>query len=1072
MSGSSRLQLHTSNRLELLSEQLCHVFAAPLHSVLTPEIVVVQSVGMSRWLQQQIATRTGICANIHFLFPQKFIAGLFDQALPKRAAGAFYAREILAWRLMHVLSSLLPSREFAELRRYIERERAELRMFQLASKIAAAFDQYLAFRPQMIVGWEKGKGKHWQAILWRELVKLGPGLHPPALAVEFSAALKKGAAALPERLSFFSISTLPAFYGQFLQEISRYTDVHLFLMQPTPHWWSDIRSKREEVRARKKMSKAAAQTAEFERGNPLLASTGKVGREFLEIVSDLTPAQERDHFVEPAGTTVLSQIQWEIFQLQEPEPKPPAAAVASDISLQFHSCHSAMREMEVLHDQLLVLFEHHPDLKPHDILVMAPDISRYAPFIEAVFDTSADDQRIPFSISDRGTRAESGIIDTFLRILESAGSRFTASEVLSLLEAEALQRRFALAEADLETIRTWVDKTGIRWGIDAAHRGELGLPEFGENSWRAGLDRLFLGYASPARGEQLFEGILAYDEIEGSLAETLGNFAEFVAALFETASSLKTSRTLLEWQSTLRHIAARFFVADDEREAEMRQVRRVIESLRELANLSGFGGAVSLEVLRAHVEAAFETMETGSGFLAGRVTFCALKPMRSVPFRVVCLVGMNDTAYPRHNTAPAFDLIAQKPERGDRSTRDDDRYLFLEALLSARDVFYISYIGQSIRDNSKLPPSVLVSELLDYTGAPVTHHRLQPFNPDYFNAESGLFSYSAENSVASEVASAGRTTPPPFIVKPISEPEDDWRHVDSAQLIRFFGHPAKFFIKERLQIRPAEDDELLEDSEPTELDPLAKYSLQQELLARAVRGEPFEPLLPIIRARGELPPGHAGEAKLRGMCEAAVDFAALVRQHMPGDATTPHEVQLAIGGFELRARFDNLRDRQLVRYRLTSRKPKDLLRTWIEHLIMNCERPTESLLITADKNSQPFPERFRSVEATAAREQLHRLLELYWQGLREPLRLFPKTSLLFVEKELKPSRNSTPLQAAWKKWASPPEQWEPDRGEPPESADDYFHLAFRHVADPLDEKFQQLARDIFRPPLAAREEST
>ncbi len=1063
MPPGSRLYLYTSNRLEFLSAQVAQVFATPLSATLKPEIVVVQNLGVARWLTQQLALRQRICANIAFLFPQKFVAGLFDEALPGRAVGRFYEREILTWRIMKLLPPLLARSEFETLRRYVEQTRAELRLFQLAGKIASSFDQYVAFRPRLILDWESGAGDDWQAILWREVTSSAPGLHPPALAKEFSAALRIGAARLPERVSFFGISTLPPLYVELLQEIAQHTEVHLFVMQPTPEWWSDIRSEREELRLRKKSPANAQLHLQFERGNPLLASWGKVGREFLEIVSDLTPAREHDRTQEPKGDTALAHIQRDIFRLENMRRSP----APNEQPLQFHSCHSEMREMEVLHDQLLALFEAHPDLKPHDIIVMAPDISVYAPFIEAVFDTSPEEQHIPFSISDRGARAENGIIDTFLLILESAGSRFTASSVMSILESLPLQRRFCLAAGDLETVRTWIAKTGIRWGMDAAHRAQFDLPEFHENSWRYGLDRLLLGYATPAHGEHLFDGILAFDEVEGSLAETLGNFAEFVETLFATASDVKQPRTLSAWEVMLREITAHFFEADNEREVEMRQLRRVLESLRDF----DYDELVTLDVLLAHLEQALDTTESGSRFLAGRVTFCALKPMRTVPFRVVCLVGMNDTAYPRHNTAPAFDLIAQNPQRGDRNTRDDDRYLFFEALLSAREVFYISYIGQSIRDNSKIPPSVLVSELLDYTGGTVTQHRLQPFNADYFDQRHALFSYSAENCAASEVALASRTTPHPFIVQPIAQPEEEWRRLDASQLINFFGHPARFFIKERLQIRPPKEDALLEDSEPTELHQLAKYSLQQELLARAVTGEPFEPLLPIIRARGELPPGHAGEAKLRGLCEAAEDFAALVRQHLPIETAAPYEAQLAIGQFELSARLDNLREGQLVRYRLTTRKPKDLLRIWIEHLVINCDRATKSLLITADKNSQPVLEPFAALDSKTAREELHKLLELYWRGLREPIRLYPKTSLLFVEKELKPSRNSTPLEAAWKKWYCRPEQWEADRGEPPESTDDYFYLAFRHVEDPLDEEFQRIARAVFRPPLEARQES-
>jgi exodeoxyribonuclease V gamma subunit len=1071
VSKKAGLHLHTSNRLELLADALALMLRHPLRDPFTAEAVVVPTLGLERWLTQQLAIRHGICANVSFLFPQKFVAGLMDEALPGRAAARFYAHENLTWRILKLLPTLAPRRAIAELRRYLEQPRPELRLFQLAGKIANSFDQYLAFRPRMILGWERESEDDWQAILWRELVRSAPGLHPPALAEEFTAALGRGATPLPERVSLFGISTLPSFYIQFLQDLARATEVHLFVMRPTPEWWSDIRSEREELRARRKAPATAQLDLQFERGNPLLASFGKVGREFLDHVTELTPAQEQDHSEASTGDTMLAQIQRDIFRLHNPAGSAPRPIVTTDRSLQFHSCHSRMREMEVLHDQVLALFEQHPDLKPHEIVVMAPDISVYAPFIEAVFDTAPEELRIPFSIADRGARAENGVIDTFLRILESAGGRFPASSVLNILESVPLQRTFELAKPDLEIIRTWIEKTGIRWGIDAAHRAALGLPEFGENSWRAGLDRLLLGYAAPAHGERLFEGILAFDEVEGNPAETLGHFADFAEALFATARTLQHPRPLGAWEEMLHQVAARFFAADDEREPELRQLRRAIESLRETATLSGFDEPVPLDVLIAHLEEALASTESGSGFLVGRVTFCALKPMRAVPFRVVCLVGMNDTDYPRHSRAPGFDLIAQNPRPGDRSTRDDDRYLFLEALLSAHDVFYVSYVGQSSRDNSTIPPSVLVSELLDYARtsfekAPplVTQHRLQPFSPEYFRRDSGLFSYSEENGVASEAAAAERSKPPPFIAAPISEPEAEWRQVDAAQLIRFFGNPAKFFVEERLAIRVPRMEELLEDSEPLEIGTLQKYHLQQELLTHALRGEPLDPLLPVIRAGGELPPGHAGDARLREMCEAAVEFAALVRQNISETPDEPRQVQLTLDEFNLSARLDKLHGGRLVHYRLTTRKPKDLLTTWINHLIANCDAGTESVLITADKENQPKLERFAPVENEKAAEHLRQLLQLYWRGLCEPLRLFPKSSLEFARITLEP-RGKDPLQMARKKWESSPASWEADHGEPPESTDAYFHLAFRNVADPLDQEFQQLAVAVFVPPL-------
>ena len=1057
--------LHTSNRLENLLAELAGITARPVGPIFQQEKVVVQSVGMGRWISLRLAETQGICANVDFIFPQKFVAEVLDSALPRKAKVSFYTRENLTWRIMHLLPALSARAEFAELRRYLELPRRDLRRYQLAEKIAASFDQYLAFRPQMILDWENGRGADWQPILWREVVGSGQGQHPPALLQEFSRSLGEQPGNLPPRVSLFGISTLPPIYLQFFQALARQTEVHLFLMRPTPEYWGDQRSPREEIHARRKKPATAQLDLGFDsedHKNPLLLSFGRLGKQFLQDVTDLSPARESDSSAPPPHDTVLGQIQHDIFELHDSSGGASPPISPNDCSLQFHSCHSPMREMEVLHDQLLALFDKKPDLQPHDIVVMAPDISVYAPFIEAVFSTAPDRLRIPFSVADRGARAENGIVDTFLRILELAESRFTASSVLEILESTAVQRRFELVDSDLEKIRRWIEQTGIRWGIDAAQRASLGLPAFAENSWRAGLDRMLLGYAAPARGERLFEDILAYDQIEGSSAETLGHFVEFCEALFTTASSLAPPRTLHDWQDVLQQIAATFFSPDDEREAEIRQLRRVIESLGKTAELAGFDDTIPLDVLLAHLEQALANAESGSGFLTGKMTFCALKPMRAVPFRVVCLVGMNDTAYPRHSRAPGFDLIAQHPRAGDRSTRDDDRYLFLEALVSARDVFYLSYIGQSIRDNKALPPSVLVSELLDYTHATVTKHPLQPFSEKYFTKADGLFSYSAENCAASIAAAGARARPPVFISSPLAEPEPECRTLDAETLIRFFGNPAKFFAQERLDLRTPREEGALDDFEPLEINGLDKYGLQQDLLQRALAGEDFDQLLPVIRANGELPPGHAGESRLRQMIDAAEKFGELVRQHLGSGIAEARDAQLELGEFTLRARLDKIYDGRLVHYRQTTRKPKDLLTAWIYHLVANCEAETPSILITADKFGKPVVQNFAPVEAPAARERLQALLELYWRGLREPLPFYPKSSLAFVETSLTENDALAAAQKIWEK-----KHYESDAGVPAESEEPYLALAFRNVAEPFDANFQETTRAIFLPILKA-----
>ena len=435
---------------------------------------------------------------------------------------------------MELLPPLLARPEFESLRHYVEQTRAELRLFQLAGKIASSFDQYLAFRPRLILDWERGAETHWQAVLWREVTKSAPGLHPPALAQEFSRALRSGSAPLPERVSFFGIATLPDFYVQVLQEIAQYTDVHLFAMQPTPEWWSDIRSEREELRARKKAPASAQLHLQFERGNPLLASWGKLGREFLEIVSDLNPAREHEHAQEPSGDTILAQVQRDIFRLENV----PALARAG---------------RSVAPDPFLP----RPDARNRSAARSTPRALRGARRSEAArhrrhgagrreptrrssrrsSTRRRREQRIPFTISDRGARAENGIVDTFLLMLDSAGSRFTRQHRDRAPRVAPVAAPLLLAEGDLETIRDWIAKTGIRWGIDAAHRAELGLPAFNENTLACRARPPAARLRTAGDGEHTFRWRPPVRRSRRQPRRALGNFAEFVEALFATATA-------------------------------------------------------------------------------------------------------------------------------------------------------------------------------------------------------------------------------------------------------------------------------------------------------------------------------------------------------------------------------------------------------------------------------------------------------------------------------------------------------------------------------------------------------
>ena len=663
------LFLYTSNQLEILAEKLAGVLRKPLASPFQREIILVQSKGMERWVSMELARHNGICANCWFPFPNHFVYALFREVIPDLEETSPFAPEIMTWKVMKTLPLNLKKKGFESLRNYLSEGAADLKLFQLSQRIADLYDQYLLFRPEMVLGWERGEEDHWQAILWQEVGKGIEKKHRAALKKVFLEEIRKPGLKLeilPERISVFGISALPPFHIEILAAISKMVEVNLFLMNPSREYWGDLLTRQETRKVQEKARKRSTKQEDLhlDKGNTLLASMGMLGRDFFEQLSSFE-AEQQDFFADPEEKNLLTAIQGDILDLRDRNlgGNGKKSLTEADDSIQVHSCHSPMREVEVLQDRLLSFFEADPTLLPKDILIMTPDIATYSPFVQTVFSVPPDDPRwIPFSIADRGVRQESQLADTFLSLLDFPGSRFGVSQVMAVLESRGVQKRFFLSEENLELIHCWVRDNRIRWGVDEESRKALGLPGFRENTWRAGLERMLLGYAMPGQGEKMFKGILPYDKIEGGDAEVLGNFAAFSERLFALAKELEEPRTLREWGDFLTKVLDEFFIADDDSERDVLFIRRVLRDLGEKQELSGFDEKINLDVIKSHLGSTLEKEGFGHGFLTGGLTFCAMLPMRSIPFRVICLLGMNDDAYPRQTRSLGFDLYGQKPE--------------------------------------------------------------------------------------------------------------------------------------------------------------------------------------------------------------------------------------------------------------------------------------------------------------------------------------------------------------------------------------------------------------------------
>lgn len=1052
-----------SNRLESLCARLAALMDCPPADPLAPEIVVVSNTGMARWLSQQLALATGIAANIDFPLPARAVWQILASQVSLPPAQDDFTRPVLCWRLFETLNEGSLRTRFPELAAYLGDDRDGGKRLQFAQQLADLFDQYLVYRPDLLLSWEGGEDRGWQAHLWRKLAS-GRGPHRAGLLQRFRDRARAGALSadgLPPRLVFFGISNLPPSSLEVLAAISGIIDVHLFHLNPCRHYWADLTSPAELARrrARWRESRSGDLSTYFEVGNPLLASLGKAGRDFANLLAGLEGNGE-EHYEDPEAEGMLGILQRDILELEDrsrPEAQPLTVA-AEDRSVQAHACHSRLREVQVLHDSLLEMFARDPELTPREILVMAPEIEAYGPALQAVFDSARDERFIPWSLADRALHVEQPLAEAFLALFDLPGGRCTAPAVLAFLELEPVRRRFALEEEGLATIRRWLHQAGIRWGLDQAQRRELGLDMDDRHSWAFGLRRLFLGYCS-GEDAPIFRNIAPCGPIAGGDAVLLGTLAEFIDRLHRAGRMLAADKPPAQWGEALLALLVDFFDPGEGEEGQeaLQAVRAAVGTLVDACAAAGFTGPISPPVVRAWLRRELAQPAGGHAFLSGRVTFCNMVPMRSIPFAVICLLGMNDPDYPRHQQRVSFDQLAADPRLGDRNRRDDDRYLFLESLLSARRVLYLSWIGRDQRDNRPRPPSVVVAEVLDYlaracrdeAGQPpslVREHPLQPFSPGCFDGSSGPASY------AQEWFPGGREEEErAFVPGPLPE-TDPAVAVDLGDLQRFWKHPVRFFLQERLGLELREEEADLAENEPFAADHLARYSLSGSVLQARLAGEDEERTRARIQAAGELPHGGFGEntwSELHGRAEALqAVLTPLLR-----DPLVPQEVNIALDGVRLSGWLDSLHAAGCVRYRPAKVKGRDLVSLWLAHLVLNivapagCERRSYQVAVDGTVCLGP-------VEEPAA--ELRRLLAWYRAGQREPLHFFPETALAWGA--AKPDRRTREAEKAWQGGFQL-------RGE---GEDPFYRLALRG-REPLNQQFRELAAGVFLPLLAARE---
>ncbi|WP_348945175.1 exodeoxyribonuclease V subunit gamma [Chitinibacter sp. FCG-7] len=1122
---TSRLNIYQSNRLENLFLLLQALFAVPLSDPFASEKIIVSSKGMERWLRFKLADQVGICAGIDFQLPASFVWSLLKDAMPDLQAQSPYSSSPLAWRLF----ALLPQSQAREASPIVAAYLAEgdaRRRMALAGKLADVFDQYLVFRSHWITEWEAGRlvglgpDEAWQATLWREVrasivadSAAAGGAQAPHRADMFVRLFQQWQAdgsslarRLPERITVFGIAGMPPAYIDVLGALAEHIDVNLFLLNPCREEWGAIVSPKVIAREVVKQQGQQQEAMYLDVGHPLLASMGKAGRDFYRAVTESFPwagGGEQWLFTDPieseAEPSLLHTLQSDILNLFNRDAASARVITRTDQSLTFHVCHSAMREVEVLHDRLAAMLAADTSLLASDIAVLLPQMEPYAPLIEAVFGgaKASNAPNIPFNIADLTVQQECPAVAVFLQLMALPESRCKADEIYGLLETPQVAARFGIALADLPTLRHWITSAGIRWGLDAAHRAEFDLADMGAaNTWQAGLDRLLLGLALPnalagddlplwsgAGGADAALAIAPWDDLEGSQAALLAKLMRFIATLKVWRDALSQARSLIAWRDTALQLLDAFVQFDEGDETQLKladAIRSAVSELADEAQLAGLaaedqmsafspfdkGGDVDApvslvdqsseddcsrshliprEVVKDWLAHRFETSSRGSGFMSRGVTFCTMVPMRGLPFRVIAVLGLNETDFPRNPPNAGFDLIAQHPQLGDRSRRLDDRYLFLDILLAAREKLYLSWVGRSLKDDAHFPPSVLVSDVLDCVAqgfllegdldaSPevrrehllaqlTTQYPLQPFSQTAFQGNTRLQSFNPLWCAAAAQIAAVQVEAKavPAAYPPFSLPAE----LLLDELAACVCKPAVHFLRYRAFLYLDEIESSLPDDEAFDLQDfrdrrVRDLGLRYGLAAKA-----------LVVAQGDTPLGTPGDLLVDAQLNAADELRLALQQYRSPEGGAegelppqPVDISLSVDGHKTTI-TGWLADcypagRLVARSQIYSR---DVLRAWIEHLAL-CVSVSKSASSAVAEGAIKCetrwlsPERvlyFPAIAAEQARDHLADLVRFYHAAMSAPLPFFPKTALAWAQHDNEEKR----WDAALKKWLPP-----------------------------------------------------
>lgn len=1019
------VHVHRSERTDALLRGLAELLADISGDPFSPEIVAVPTPGIERFITQGLGTilgtssegTDGVCANINFPSPAAIATGVISQATGIDPRTDQWLAQRAVWPLLSVIDRSAAERWCEPLARHlgldVDDPHRRDRRFAVANRLASLFSTYASQRPQMLLDWADGRDTDgagsgipddlsWQPALWRSLRGEIGTPSPAERMADACAAVRSDPLVvdLPERLSVFGASRLPADQLQILSALGDKREVHLWLADASPVLWCEL-SAAESTRRREDTSATYV-------ANPLLRSLGRDARELrIRLAQHVLTTDDRHLPTDLAAETLIGHLQRQLRGNEDPSMQ--ATVSPGDGSIEVHACHGQTRQAEVIREVILRLLQEDPTLEPRDILIMCPDLDAFAPLLSAAFSAPNSSGTLRLRIADRTPEQSNGVLTALAALLELVTGRIELSTLLDFAALPPVRTRFGFDDDGLERLEDLTAQAGIRWGLNEAHRDEYQV-RVSAGTWAWGIDRLLLGAAMSEDGLALVNSVLPVDDVNSGDVELIGRLAELVTRLQRAREAIEGQHPAQDWVAILSEALTDL---TDTRGADAWQLPSALGAIAGLADSAG-GYADTLPLSLADIRWLLAEVLTGrptrSNFRSGDLTVCGLVPMRSVPHRVICLVGMDDGTFPRTGKSDGDDVLARDPMLGERDLRSEDRQLLLDAIMAATDNLIITYTGADERTNEARPPCVPLGDLLDtledMTGGRgrtqvLVRHPLQPFDPrNFIPAVLGAPGPFSHDTTALVAALRARDPREPQSSMPMPDlPEAHLTDVSPQELGKFFSSPAAAFLRTGLGISLREDDAAPAEQIPITMNALEQWAIGDRVLSYLADGLPAAAIAAAERARGQLPPGALGTAILTAVGEDAVGVAVRAAALRTGD---PELASISIelpNGVRVVGAVPDVYNGTIVRATYSKLKAKNELTIWLELLALAAAEPRtrwRACFVAKDASAAldaPTPDE--------AVDILTQLVGVYLAGQRCPLPLPPATARNYAQRRAK-----------------------------------------------------------------------